>query len=661
MALTVDNRKMFSNIDEINSDRSTWNLQAKIIRLWQVSDFNRANVPFSVEMVLMDSDGAKIHATIKKTLIYKFKHDLIEGKVYSFENLGVASNNGGYRTTHHPYKLNFQFGSFVQRLSNCDIVKSPFTFVPIAEIVGGLYDTDFLVDVIGFLTEIGQEREITNQNGSTTKLNVISLEADGHKLQCTLFGPYVDELNTFVGAGDLNNAVVIVQLAKAKTFQDKIHIQNCMNCSVLLFNPNCEESQTFRASISDSDENPSPLTFTQLSNEPTVSPLDEFLYNTPRATLQDLRDATKESSHVVCATVKRILNPDSYWYTSCFCGKGVIPDSNLWFCEKCNRHVPKVVPRFCVKLRVIDDTDSATLVVFDKEASGIFNMSCADMLQLGDADNDGEGIVPPPIDDSLVNQTWLFKVETKPSQNPRFEQSFRVRKICTDEGIIKQFKDKWDSEDALRTKKRNEGGSLSTLLDKGKDVYVGGTSNVLSQECQNFSGDSDKGKGLIVDGTPVEVSQDLMLKFSESVVNLDDDSVNTPFSVKSMTSGKKQLTSASAVNPMTSALAVKPNTSVIDVNEMTSVAAVKPILSAGPVKATTSAVFTQQSASAVKPLNSASADDVSLKSSASARPCGQRKKSVSKRVSPQHEDQSAEDDNAPIKLLKRAIKIEKIP
>ncbi|CAJ2636536.1 unnamed protein product [Trifolium pratense] len=557
MALTVDNRNMFSNIDEINSDRSTWNLKAKIIRLWQVSDFNRPNVPFSVEMVLMDSDGAKIHATIKKTLIYKFKHDLIEGKVYSFENLGVASNNGGYRTTHHPYKLNFQFGSFVQRLSNCDIVKSPFTFVPIAEVVGGLYDTDFLVDVIGFLTEIGQEREITNQNGSTTKLNVISLEADGQ---------------------------------------------------------------------SGSDENPSPLTFTQLSNEPTVTPLDEFLYNTPRATLQDLKDATKESSHVVSATVKRILNPDSYWYTSCFCGKGVIPDSRLWFCEKCNRHVPKVVPRFCVKLRVMDHTDSATLVVFDKEASGIFNMSCADMLQLGDADNDGEGIVPPRIDDSLVNQTWLFKVETKPSQNPRFEQSFRVRKICTDDGIIKQFKDKWDSEDAVRTKKRNE--------------------------CQNFSGDSEKGKGLIVDGTPVEVSQDLMLKFSESVVNLDDDSVNTPFSVKSMTYGNKQLTYAAAVNPTTSALAVKPNTSVIDVNEMTSV---------DVVKATTSAVFTQQSASAVNPLNSASGEDVSLKSSASGRPCGQRKKSFAKRVSPQHEDQDVEDDNAPIKLLKRAVKIEKIP
>jgi hypothetical protein len=29
------------------------------------------------------------------------------------------------------------------------------------------------------LTGVGSEREVTNQNGTTTKLNVIELEADG--------------------------------------------------------------------------------------------------------------------------------------------------------------------------------------------------------------------------------------------------------------------------------------------------------------------------------------------------------------------------------------------------------------------------------------------------------------------------------------------------
>jgi hypothetical protein len=37
----------------------------------------------------------------------------------------------------------------------------------------------FISDVIGFLTGVGCEREITNQNGVTSKLNVIELEADG--------------------------------------------------------------------------------------------------------------------------------------------------------------------------------------------------------------------------------------------------------------------------------------------------------------------------------------------------------------------------------------------------------------------------------------------------------------------------------------------------
>jgi hypothetical protein len=49
----------------------------------------------------------------------------------------------------------------------------------------------------------------------------------------------------------------------------------------------------------------------------------------------------------------------------------------------------------------------------------------------------------------LVDKTWLFKVESKANHNQRFEQSFRVRKLCTDAAIIQQFKEKWDNEEAV--------------------------------------------------------------------------------------------------------------------------------------------------------------------------------------------------------------------
>lgn len=45
-------------------------------------------------MALIDAKGGRIHAFIKKALLYKFKNEILEGQAYSFENLGVATNGG---------------------------------------------------------------------------------------------------------------------------------------------------------------------------------------------------------------------------------------------------------------------------------------------------------------------------------------------------------------------------------------------------------------------------------------------------------------------------------------------------------------------------------------------------------------------------------------
>ncbi|WJX88373.1 hypothetical protein P8452_70471 [Trifolium repens] len=218
MCMTIKNEYQFSSFAEINSTRSSWNCRAKIIRLWQTSNFNRNTLPLSIEMVLMDSYSGRIHATVKTTLIYKFKDELIEGKVYTFEKMGVSPNVGAYRTTHHSFKLNFKATTLVQRLFNQDIVRYPYNFVPIGQIVGGSYDIDFLVD------------------GTSPKVNVIEIEQDGSKIQCYLYGAYVDVLNAFLGAGHVQNVVVVMMFAKAVAFQGKIHIQNCLNSTYLSFN-----------------------------------------------------------------------------------------------------------------------------------------------------------------------------------------------------------------------------------------------------------------------------------------------------------------------------------------------------------------------------------------------------------------------------------------
>ncbi|QCD93965.1 Replication factor A [Vigna unguiculata] len=181
----------------------------------------------------------------------------------------------------------------------------------------------------------------------------------------------------------------------------------------------------------DSTESPSqPLT--QLGQSSKVSLEEDFIKLHPRCLI-------KESTFVVKATIKHVLDHDDWWYTACICNKAVYPDSKMFFCEKCNKHVIKVTPRFKLRLRVIDATNSTTFVVFDRDASAMLKKSCSDILDL-QYKNTVIGNLPKEFE-VLIGKTYLFKVECKNDYNSKFEQSFKVKKVCMDEKIIESFSD----------------------------------------------------------------------------------------------------------------------------------------------------------------------------------------------------------------------------
>ncbi|XP_057415724.1 uncharacterized protein LOC130710458 [Lotus japonicus] len=149
--------KIFQVCDEvskISQEKEDWKITVKVIRKWLAEGFKGSKIPNSLEMVLMD-------AKVKK----------------------------------YPIAI------------------EPYTFVPVAEIVNQEYNTNYLA----VLTSIGTERVLT-QERSGVKMNLIELDYDGVKIECALFGVYVDILNSFLSDGDINNVVVIIQFAKAKIF-----------------------------------------------------------------------------------------------------------------------------------------------------------------------------------------------------------------------------------------------------------------------------------------------------------------------------------------------------------------------------------------------------------------------------------------------------------
>ncbi|QCE11106.1 Replication factor A [Vigna unguiculata] len=213
-----------------------------------------------------------------------------------------------------------------------------------------------------------------------------------------------------------------------------------------------------------------------------VSLEEDFIKLHPRCSIEGLKDFKQESTYVVKATIKHVLDHDDWWYIACIYNKA-----------KCNKHVIKVTPRFKLRLRVIDATDSTTFVVFDRDASAMLKKSCSDILDLQDKNTDAGNL--PKEFEVLIDKTYLFKVECKNDYNSKFEQSFRVKKVCMDEKIIESFSD---------------------VEVKSLDVYSGNK-------------EESKLKQITNEMAPNTIVEDLLIKFTEESNDVEalSDHLNT--------------------------------------------------------------------------------------------------------------------------------------
>ncbi|PNX58530.1 replication factor A protein, partial [Trifolium pratense] len=113
----------------------------------------------------------------------------------------------------------------------------------------------------------------------------------------------------------------------------------------VFYNPISDDATSLRTRMLDNLRTPSPVALTQINAKPRADPLQEFLYSTPRNTIQGLLNCEEDVVYVVFGTIKHIVNNDNWYYTTCACNKSVYPDSGMFFYEKCNKHVKNVTPR----------------------------------------------------------------------------------------------------------------------------------------------------------------------------------------------------------------------------------------------------------------------------------------------------------------------------
>lgn len=247
--------------------------------------------------------------------MYVFQKKLAEGDVYKMSFLAVAPTAGSYRTTSHPYKLIFQMKTKVHKIEGSTIPVNGLSLTKIGEVAGHTADQDYLVDVIGLMTGISAEREYVRDE-KVTKMIVFELTDDSGKIECALFGSYVDSLQKMMGRTTGGMPVVVVQFAKVKIFRDKASIQNVMNTTRLFVNPPFEEAVKFREGIAvHGVESSAPVA----SLGPRIRPSfeEDFLRIHPKKTISELDGTGEDGTFIVFAVVDGFVDGQEWLYLCC--------------------------------------------------------------------------------------------------------------------------------------------------------------------------------------------------------------------------------------------------------------------------------------------------------------------------------------------------------
>ncbi|KAM3398011.1 hypothetical protein P3S68_001525 [Capsicum galapagoense] len=181
-------------------------------------------------MVLQDSKGDRIHASIGKYDIKFFKNKMEELGLYRINNFVITSNSKKFKTTMH--RLIFIKTTSVEKIT----------------------DSSFHMDIFN-LHVVGQvvtyEGVQTFKQGDTNSvfINIVLEDDKRNRLSTTLWGELVDQIQPYLSASTEEHLIVVLQFMKVQKFRDVYSVRSCWYQTKLWINPSLPQSIAFKSRL----------------------------------------------------------------------------------------------------------------------------------------------------------------------------------------------------------------------------------------------------------------------------------------------------------------------------------------------------------------------------------------------------------------------------
>ncbi|CAN7096546.1 unnamed protein product [Brassica rapa subsp. narinosa] len=338
---------------DIKPFMTEYRVQVKVLHTWR--QYTKLSGE-SLEIILSDAHGTKIHASCKKTyldkLTRKLSNVLAVGMWRNIENFSINNPVVSYRPTNHQYKMNFIYGTDItpSTIQNDSMFLS---LVDFQTIQSGVEDPNILIDVIGQVSDLGALETVQCSGKPRKKIEFSLTDLVGRRMTCCLWGKFAESIKANCDAAGEDSVICLLRFVKIGTYRNEIQISNSYDASQVFFNPPIMETEAFLKR----DVASNALTLIEsnqdkLEREIRRDPWMQY----PTRDIAELRQSTQTEQCRVIATIYAIDKDWGWYYFGCkTCQKKVTQISrtvkivngnetvtHVWYCEKCDDKVTEV-------------------------------------------------------------------------------------------------------------------------------------------------------------------------------------------------------------------------------------------------------------------------------------------------------------------------------
>ncbi|XP_020994299.2 uncharacterized protein LOC110279355 [Arachis duranensis] len=314
----------------------------------------------------------------------------------------------------HRYKLLFRFDTEVIPISDVEFPEASYSLETVESVVQMGQDSVYLIDVMGFLISVRDYSDVELDDGKKMRLALMNAVSQP--------------------------AIILLQSVKVKIYEGKIVVQNVIDCTKIMINPDIPEAVCFITRLDPSESYF--INSITLGNGFIVADVDDDFVNlSMNRNIKELRENDADGFFNVVAKIKSICNNFDWWYYSCVCGYPLELFRSHFSCSECGRKIKNAVKKYKVLVDVEDATGSARFVLYDRPAALLFRKKFIEVLRDLDAEHSVVYATPyPPFFDDVIGKEVVFKVDQKKVRNRPNIGTFKVVNCSDDHVIVNKFK-----------------------------------------------------------------------------------------------------------------------------------------------------------------------------------------------------------------------------